>query len=614
MNMKKSLSAILALTMTSMSFTGVVNAETQNENNSELIEKWMNMTEEDVEKEWAPYKDILEVNDVVVQIMGDMAKEGTYQFYVGSVKYDLKDPTLSYMELTVGNEETKNEVIKRLTEKGITESYYKFIIDPNGQVSFAMLSETQQSDLETKNKNNYGDLNDDGVIGKNQPDKDAPAMITNDETAIVTADSNSNDASEKTVSLFGDLNYDGVADLTDLTCLSLYLLKDIEFSEDQVESADIDMSGEVDIADLAYYKQYVCKDESVINKLRINVTRAVLVATVKEVNDKKLLVIPVEGSWERKSESLIYVNYDPEKLTVSVGDTVEIIYNGFIMETYPAQIYCYNVRKLGKQDTQATDIGNEYQKKVQDLICGDLKSMENTNEKKYSVTVESEFDLKLESQYAAGETVTFKLPNVTDSYYDVVVTGKEVLEYTEATDPDYTYFTFIMPEKNVLVTVKSVDAVIPLHEQAQIVRVSKTGGEWGTKNLMPCDNKDELDKYEACRPVKVINSVDELSEFVKTIKESYDTGYGWDGKISFDEAVTKYDEKYFENQTLVIVGDEEPSGSNKLRFLNTEMSQDSDLTIMFTVDVPEAGTCDMANWFMFVELSKTNYSCNARKK
>lgn len=254
MNMKKSLSAILALTMTSMSFTGVVNAETQNENNSELIEKWMNMTEEDIEKEWAPYKDILEVNDVVVQIMDDMAKEGTYQFYVGSVKYDLKDPTLSYMELTVGNEETKNEVIKRLTEKGITESYYKFIIDPNGQVRFAMLSETQQSDLETKNKNNYGDLNDDGVISKNQPDKDSvPALDPDTQKNII----------------YGDLNDDSVADLTDLTLLSIYLMNASEFTDSQIEAADIDGNGEVDIADLAYFKQYICKDPNLSKVVRI---------------------------------------------------------------------------------------------------------------------------------------------------------------------------------------------------------------------------------------------------------------------------------------------------------------------------------------------------------
>lgn len=713
-----------------------------------------------------------------------------------------------------------------------------------------------------------GFSNDEVVIPAETP------VNNTEETAIIT-NSNNTETSESKGFLYGDLNNDNVADLTDLTCLSLYLLKDIEFTDDQIESADIDMSGEVDIADLAYYKQYVCKDESVMSKLRININKTVLVATVKEVHDKSLLVIPAEGTPELQSASLISVNYDPEKEAVSVGDTVEIIYSGFIMESFPAQIHSYGLRKLEKSNSQTDDsennlnwgwetdaasgkplpsnrislscspfcsaddtlkvkvgigagnasadkdaskvhytysvcasegnktidderlivngkpgafnkeyskdewklinmngkindydkyynepaeidfknykpgssgciafsfgesnddyptshdgmgfgvyfyvgekgtgighsneeaksaylqnafpeyfelsafkgievyvwqmsentytcglmsgtnrnkteeeifdlppltvdeatailkeigvdpedvfvipvsnplssyyydIDKEYQEKVQDLICNDLKSQTNTNENKYTVTAVSEFDLKLKSHYAAGETVTFKLPVVTDSYYDVEVRDANVHEYTDASDPDYTYFSFIMPEKNVSIKVKSVDAAMPVHEEAKVVRVSKTGGEWGTKNLMPCDNMDELKKYEACRPVKVCNSAEELSEFVETIKENYETEYGWDGRKSFDEVIKNYDESFFVDHTLIIVGDEESSGSNAVRFLNTEMSQDSKLTVMFTVDVPEEGTDDMANWFIFVELSKTNYRCNARRK
>ncbi len=68
---------------------------------------------------------------------------------------------------------------------------------------------------------------------------------------------------------YGDLNNDGTADLTDLTLLSLYLLKAQKFSSYLIEAADIDGSGEVDIADLAYFKQYVCMDKSVLSKIRI---------------------------------------------------------------------------------------------------------------------------------------------------------------------------------------------------------------------------------------------------------------------------------------------------------------------------------------------------------
>lgn len=49
----------------------------------------------------------------------------------------------------------------------------------------------------------------------------------------------------------------------------LYLMKSADFTDSQIEAADIDGSGEVDIADLAYFKQYICKDESISSKIRI---------------------------------------------------------------------------------------------------------------------------------------------------------------------------------------------------------------------------------------------------------------------------------------------------------------------------------------------------------
>ena len=68
---------------------------------------------------------------------------------------------------------------------------------------------------------------------------------------------------------YGDLNGDNCADLTDLSYLSLYLLRSMDFSETQLIAADIDKSGQVDIADLAYFKQYVCHDNGVIGKIAI---------------------------------------------------------------------------------------------------------------------------------------------------------------------------------------------------------------------------------------------------------------------------------------------------------------------------------------------------------
>lgn len=65
-------------------------------------------------------------------------------------------------------------------------------------------------------------------------------------------------------------------------------------------------------------------------------------AKVLEVNEKNILVEPLKGEIERNSASKIYVSTDvisgnpvPE---LKKGDEVRIIYNGEIMETYPAEI------------------------------------------------------------------------------------------------------------------------------------------------------------------------------------------------------------------------------------------------------------------------------------
>lgn len=74
---------------------------------------------------------------------------------------------------------------------------------------------------------------------------------------------NGGSASGDSATKIGDCNLDGVADLTDLTILSVYLMTKKGLSGTALTNADIDSSGEVDISDLAYMKQYVSKDSAV---------------------------------------------------------------------------------------------------------------------------------------------------------------------------------------------------------------------------------------------------------------------------------------------------------------------------------------------------------------
>lgn len=57
----------------------------------------------------------------------------------------------------------------------------------------------------------------------------------------------------------GDVNEDGIVDLTDLSYFSLYLLRDIDFTETAVLKADLDKNGSTDIADLATYKMFIMR-------------------------------------------------------------------------------------------------------------------------------------------------------------------------------------------------------------------------------------------------------------------------------------------------------------------------------------------------------------------
>ncbi|WP_044975527.1 dockerin type I domain-containing protein [Ruminococcus sp. HUN007] len=59
--------------------------------------------------------------------------------------------------------------------------------------------------------------------------------------------------------LYGDVNTDGVIDVSDFTMLSLALVGDVELSERQKVNADVDNDSEISVADLASLRQYLSK-------------------------------------------------------------------------------------------------------------------------------------------------------------------------------------------------------------------------------------------------------------------------------------------------------------------------------------------------------------------
>lgn len=104
--------------------------------------------------------------------------------------------------------------------------------------------------------------------------------------------------------------------------------------------------------------------------------------------------------------------------------------------------------------------------------------------------------------------------------------------------------------------------------------------------------------------VKIIRSEKELEEYYYENCETYRFDRGRDDIIAFYVADNKYDEKYFENQILILVLVEEGSGS--IRHAVTELKTvtlngESKTQITINRLIPTACTADMEMWHIFIE-------------
>ena len=117
------------------------------------------------------------------------------------------------------------------------------------------------------------------------------------------------------------------------------------------------------------------------------------------------------------------------------------------------------------------------------------------------------------------------------------------------------------------------------------------------------DGYHEYARYPA---VRIIRSVRELWEYYEANEEEYGLGrrdhVSLDTTIGFLDACDKYDDAYFEDHILVMVLLEEGSGSVRHKVKSVNVSADGQCCIYIDRIVPEAGTCDMAEWHILIEL------------
>ncbi len=91
------------------------------------------------------------------------------------------------------------------------------------------------------------------------------------------------------------------------------------------------------------------------------------------------------------------------------------------------------------------------------------KPQEEETNKVYKIEIADNYPIEntLKSAYEAGETVTIQLSTITEHYYKVYANGTELAMDTAASDLTYSYYSFTMPEEDVLIEIEDISVDIP---------------------------------------------------------------------------------------------------------------------------------------------------------
>ncbi len=118
------------------------------------------------------------------------------------------------------------------------------------------------------------------------------------------------------------------------------------------------------------------------------------------------------------------------------------------------------------------------------------------------------------------------------------------------------------------------------------------------------DGSAENDLYPS---FQVIRSVKELEDYYKQNRLLYDLERredpASDSTVGFLDACDAYDESYFQDQILLLVLLEEGSGSIRHEVKKVGL-KNGKMVLEIETHRPEIGTCDMANWHIFIEPEK----------
>ena len=108
--------------------------------------------------------------------------------------------------------------------------------------------------------------------------------------------------------------------------------------------------------------------------------------------------------------------------------------------------------------------------------------------------------------------------------------------------------------------------------------------------------------------IRIIRSLQELKDYYNTWQEVFDLErkeqvYS-DTTIGFLDVCDQFDQAFFEKNYLIFVLLEEGSGSVRHEVRSVSQTANREIVISIDRKVPEAGTCDEAQWHIILELSR----------
>ncbi len=238
------------------------------------------------------FKFAYELLDIVNKYSNE--KSNNIDFRTAAVKEDLNTPSLSKVEVIVGDEESSKNLTAYVESLGCSIDVLLITVNPDYIIEpdtghdtfsdfkfaydlFDIVNEycKGNSKIDFRTAAVKEDLNTPSlskvevIVGNEESSKNLTAYVESigysGDILLISVDPDFIIEPDNEIPVLGDIDSDGKVDLTDLSELSLAIIGDKTLTESQIKAADIDENGEADLPDLARLKQYLSK---VVTSLR----------------------------------------------------------------------------------------------------------------------------------------------------------------------------------------------------------------------------------------------------------------------------------------------------------------------------------------------------------